>query len=110
MLEWLAIALGGFVTYVTRVLFLVSEKLRPPKAARRYLPLVGPAVLGAICIPGLLAPGGEFSFAATVPSVVAALAAWGAWRLSRRQLIVGLLAGLAVWWGLLWLFGALGWA
>lgn len=110
MLEALAILLGGVVTYVTRVIFLVSEKLRPPKAAKRYLPLVGPAVLGAICIPGLLAPGGEFSLAATVPSVIAAVVAWAAWRLARKQLIVGLIAGLAVWWSLLWLLGVLGWA
>ena len=31
MLDLLAIVLSGVVTYVTRVIFLVSKKLRPPK-------------------------------------------------------------------------------
>jgi branched-subunit amino acid transport protein len=110
MLDAIAILLGGLVTYLTRVIFLVSKKLRPPKAVKRYLPLVGPAVLGSIAIPGLIAPGGEISFAATVPSVVAGLLAWLAWRLARRQMVVGLIVGLLVWWGLFWLFGALGWS
>ncbi len=109
MLDALAILLGAVTTYLTRVLFLVSKKLRPPRAVARYLPLVGPAVLGAIAIPGLLAPAGEISLAATVPSVVAALAAWGSWRLARKQMIVGLLVGLAVWWALYWAVAQLGW-
>lgn len=109
MLDALAILLGAVTTYLTRALFLVSKKLRPPRAIARYLPLVGPAVLGAIAIPGLIAPGGELSFAATAPSVVAALAAWGAWRLARKQMIVGLLVGLAVWWTLYWAVAQLGW-
>ncbi|RQP11388.1 MAG: AzlD domain-containing protein [Microbacteriaceae bacterium] len=109
VLDALAILLGAVTTYVTRVLFLVSKKLRPPRAVARYLPLVGPAVLGAIAIPGLIAPGGELSFAASVPSVLAALAAWGAWRLARRQMVVGLVVGLAVWWALYWAVAQLGW-
>lgn len=109
MLDAVAILLGAVTTYLTRVLFLVSKKLRPPRAVARYLPLVGPAVLGAIAIPGLLAPAGEISLAATVPSVVAALAAWGSWRLARKQMIVGLLVGLAVWWALYWAVAQLGW-
>lgn len=99
MLDALAILLGGVATYVTRVLFLVSKRLRPPDAVKRYLPLVGPAVLGAIAVPGILAPDGVFGLLTTVPSVVAAVAAWAAWRLGRRQMVVGLVVGLAVWWG-----------
>ncbi len=109
MLDALAVLLGAVTTYITRALFLVSKKVRPPRAVARYLPLVGPAVLGAIAIPGLIAPGGELSLAATVPSVVAALAAWAAWRLARKQMIVGLLVGLAVWWALYWAVAQLGW-
>jgi len=109
MVDAIAILLGGLVTYLTRVLFLVSKKLRPPRSVKRYLPLVGPAVLGSIAIPGLIAPGGEIAFATTVPSVVAALAAWSAWRLARKQMVVGLVVGLAVWWGIFWLMGVVGW-
>ncbi|AYF98656.1 AzlD domain-containing protein [Protaetiibacter intestinalis] len=108
MLDALAILLGGIATYLTRVLFLVSRKLRPPPAVQRYLPLVGPAVLGAIAIPGLVAPGGELSLLTTGPSLLAAAAAWASWRLARRQMVVGLLVGLAVWWGCFAVLGALG--
>ena len=107
MLELLAIVLGGVVTFVTRALFLVSKKLRPPKRVEKYLPLVGPAVLGAIAIPGILAPRGEVSLVDTVPAVVAAVAAWLVWKLT-RQTALGLIAGLGLWWGILAVLAALG--
>jgi branched-subunit amino acid transport protein len=100
MFELLAIVLGGIVTFVSRALFLISKKLRPPKRVERYLPLVGPAVLGAIAIPGILAPRGEINLVDTIPAVVAAVIAWLVWKLT-KQTAFGLLAGLLVWWGIL---------
>lgn len=100
MLELLAVVLGGIVTYVTRALFLVSKKLRPPKRVEKYLPLVGPAVLGAIAIPGILAPRGELSLLDTVPAVIAAVVTWLVWRWT-KQIAFGLLAGLLIWWGII---------
>jgi branched-subunit amino acid transport protein len=100
MLELLAIVLGGIVTFVTRAIFLVSRKLRPPKRVERYLPLVGPAVLGAIAIPGILAPRGEISLIDTVPAVIAAVATWLGWKVT-RQIAVGLIVGLGLWWAIL---------
>jgi len=99
MLDALAILLSGVATYFTRVLFLVTKKVRAPKRALRFLPLVGPAVLGAIAVPGLLAPRGEISLVATVPAIVAAIVATRLWRW-RRQMVVGLVGGLIVWWGI----------
>ncbi|WP_294179657.1 AzlD domain-containing protein [uncultured Schumannella sp.] len=99
MLDALAILLSGVATYVTRVLFLVTKKVRPPKRALRFLPLVGPAVLGAIAVPGLLAPRGEISLIETIPAIVAAIVATLLWRW-RRQMVVGLVGGLIVWWGI----------
>jgi len=107
MLDALAIALSGLVTYVTRAIFLVSRRLRPPRRSARYLPLVGPAVLGAIALPGIVAPTGEISLAETLPALVAAVVAALLWRWT-RQLVIGLGAGLAVWWGVLALIWALG--
>jgi branched-subunit amino acid transport protein len=107
MLELLAIVLGGIVTFVTRALFLVSRRLRPPKRLERYLPLVGPAVLGAIAIPGILAPRGEVSFVDTIPAVIAAVAAWLGWKAS-KQIAVGLVAGLGLWWAILAVMIAVG--
>lgn len=107
MLELLAIVLGGVVTFVTRAVFLVSKKLRPPKRVEKYLPLVGPAVLGAIAVPGILAPRGEVNLVDTVPAVIAAVVTWLGWR-ATRQIALGLLAGLLVWWGILAVMVAVG--
>lgn len=107
MLELLAIVLGGIVTFVTRAIFLVSRKLRPPKRVERYLPLVGPAVLGAIAIPGILAPRGEISLIDTVPAVIAAVATWLGWKFT-RQIAVGLIVGLGLWWAILAVMVAVG--
>jgi branched-subunit amino acid transport protein len=107
MLELLAIVLGGIVTFVTRAIFLVSRRLRPPKRVERYLPLVGPAVLGAIAIPGILAPRGEISLVDTVPAVIAAIATWLGWKFT-RQIAVGLIVGLGLWWAILAVMVAMG--
>ncbi|MGB3910430.1 MAG: AzlD domain-containing protein [Pseudolysinimonas sp.] len=107
MLELLAIVLGGIVTFATRAIFLVSRKLRPPKRVERYLPLVGPAVLGAIAIPGILAPRGEISLVDTVPAVIAAVATWLGWKFT-RQIAVGLIVGLGLWWAILAVMVAVG--
>ncbi|CAN5336245.1 hypothetical protein BH11ACT3_BH11ACT3_19040 [soil metagenome] len=98
--EILAVVLSGVVTYVTRVLFLFSKKVRPPKRVLRFLPLVAPAVLGAITLPGLVAPRGEISLADTVPALIAAVVAAVLFR-ATKQLVIGLVAGLAIWWGIL---------
>jgi branched-subunit amino acid transport protein len=107
MVEVIAIVLAGVVTYVTRVLFLFSKKVRPPKRVLRYLPLVGPAVLGAIALPGLVAPQGEISVLETLPALVAAVVAAVLFRLT-KQLVIGLVAGLAVWWGLMFVLAQFG--
>jgi branched-subunit amino acid transport protein len=107
MLDFLAIVLGGVATYVTRVLFLVSKKVRPPRKSLRYLPLVGPAVLGAIAIPGILAPRGEVSLVETLPAVVAALLSWLLFR-KTKQLVIGLVGGLVLWWGIVFVLSVVG--
>lgn len=107
MTDLLAILLAGLGTYVERVIFLVSKKVRPPRRALRYLPLVGPAVLGAIAVPGILAPRGELSLTETIPAVIAAIVAGFVWKWT-RQLVFGLVAGLAVWWGLIFALVQLG--
>jgi branched-subunit amino acid transport protein len=107
MLDLLAIVLGGVVTYVTRAMFLVSKKVRPPRRFVRYLPLVGPAVLGAIAIPGILAPRGEVSLTETLPAIAAAVLAWLLFRWS-KQLVIALVGGLVLWWGIVFVLSVLG--
>lgn len=107
MLDMLAIVLGGVVTYITRVAFLVTKKVRPPKKSLRYLPLVGPAVLGAIAVPGILAPRGDVSLVETIPAVIAAVLSWLLFRWS-KQLVIALVGGLVLWWGIVFVLSVLG--
>ncbi|MEO8527963.1 MAG: AzlD domain-containing protein [Pseudolysinimonas sp.] len=107
MFEILAIFLSGVVTYLTRVIFLVSKKVRPPARVAKYLPLVGPAVLGAIVVPGLMAPRGEISLVETVPALVAGVVAWLFWRWT-RQTAIGLIGGLVLWWGIVFVLTVTG--
>lgn len=93
----LALLLAGVVTYLERAFFLVSKRVRPPRRMLRYLPLVGPAVLGAITVPGILAPRGEVSLVETVPAILAAVLSALVWRRT-KQLVIALVAGLALWW------------
>lgn len=107
MHDLVAIVLAAVVTFVTRVVFLIDKRLRPPKRVVRYLPLIGPAVLAAIAVPGILAPRGELSWIDSVPAVIAAVVAMLLWRWS-KQTWVGLLGGLVAWWGVLAILAAFG--
>lgn len=107
MLDLLAVVLGGVVTYVTRVLFLVTKKVRPPRRSLRYLPLVGPAVLGAIAVPGIMAPRGDVSLIETLPAVVAAVLSWLLFR-KTKQLVIALVGGLVLWWGIVFVLSVVG--
>jgi branched-subunit amino acid transport protein len=64
-------------------------------------------VLGAIAIPGILAPRGEISLIDTVPAVIAAVATWLGWKFT-RQIAVGLIVGLGLWWAILAVMVAVG--
>ncbi len=107
MHELFALIASAVVTFVTRVAFLIDKRIRPPKSVARYLPLIGPAVLAAIAVPGILAPRGELAWADTIPAIIAAVVSWLLWRAS-KQVWVGLLAGLLVWWAVLGMLAAMG--
>jgi branched-subunit amino acid transport protein len=70
------------------------------------LPHVGPSVLAAITMPALIAPRGELSVVDTVPSLLAAAAAWLLWRRT-ASLPVALLGGLVLWWPVGWTLAVL---
>ena len=86
------------VTYPARAIpLLVPRFQRLPPAALEYLRLVGPAVLGAIAAAEVLvraAPGGRptlvLGWEAVAVVACAAIVAW------RRNLAVGLLAGVVL--------------
>ncbi len=105
MREFLIIAAVAIVTYVLRVIFLLSRRLSVPRWMERWLPGVGPAVLAAIAFPALVAPQGEISVAETLPSLIAAAVAWVIFHFTQR-LAVALIGGMVAWWALLALVAA----
>lgn len=107
MRELLILVAIGLGTYAMRAAFLVTARSEPPSAITRLLPHVGPAVLAAITLPGLIAPRGEVSIVETLPSLLAAAAAWLLWHRT-SSLPVALFGGLAVWWPAGWALAAIG--
>lgn len=98
MIEWLVIALIALGTYGARAsLILLFREADIPPLLERAFRYVGPAVLSAIAVPGLLAPGGTVDLTGLrVPAgIVAALVAW-----RTESLLLTLVAGLAVFFGL----------
>ncbi len=95
MSSWVVLVAVGLGTYAARVAFMVLPlgEMRP--AFRRGLGYVAPAVLAAIALPALVAPGGSVSAAEATRSVAAALAAWLVWR-RQHSFPFALIAGLAV--------------
>ena len=98
MPDLLVLILVGLGTYVLRAAFLLRSESRSPQALERYLPFVGPAVLGALVAPGVLAPHGAVAHRRD-------RAGRGGGRPQQRllwrrteRLPVALLGGLASWW------------
>jgi branched-subunit amino acid transport protein len=102
MRELLTLVVIGLGTYAMRAAFLVMAHRTPPAPVARLLPYVGPAVLAAITVPAFVAPHGAIAFAETAPALLAAAAAWLAWRKLRHNLPIALFGGLAVWWIASW--------
>lgn len=78
---WLVIYLGGLLTYLTRLSFiLLLGQWEIPDWLLRLLRYVPPAVLSAIIFPELLMPGGTFNLSP-----------------GNLRLVAGLVAGLVAW-------------
>jgi branched-subunit amino acid transport protein len=92
MSYWLAIALGGLATYLTRALPLVITVRGPmPAGVRRYVDALPIAVIAALAGAGIAVPDTVTGGAEVVAAVVAlAIAAW------RKNLLLAVLAGVAV--------------
>ncbi len=93
MTFWIAIALGGVATYLTRLVPLAFvPRLAAPPALRRYLDALPIAVIAALAGAGIAVPGTAPTHGAEVAAagVVFGLAVW------RRNLLVAMLAGVVV--------------
>lgn len=62
-MEYLAVLLCcGVATYLTRMPALVlSEKIRIPEKARRFMRFIGPAVITALIAPSVFLPDGRLN-------------------------------------------------
>jgi branched-subunit amino acid transport protein len=96
----LALALGGALTFATRLSFIVLlAHVEPPPLVRRGLRLVPPAVLSAIILPELLVRDGTVDASLRNPRLLAgAIAAAIAWR--TRNVPLTIAAGMAALWAL----------
>jgi branched-subunit amino acid transport protein len=104
MSDLVVLLLVGVGTYLTRALFLLTARSEAPRALRRFLPYVAPAVLAAIAVPALLSPDGQMSATGALPGIAAAGVSWLLWKRT-EQLPVALLGGFTFWWLLLVLVG-----
>jgi branched-subunit amino acid transport protein len=97
---WLIIILGGILTYLTRLSFiLLVPPERLPEAFRRGLRLVPPAVLSALILPELLFRDETLNFNFQNERLLAGvIAAIIAWRTRNTWLTIGV--GMLMLWGL----------
>lgn len=101
---WLIIVLAGAITFSHRAAFIMlGSRLRMPPFLRRSLTYVPPAVLAAIVGPALVVDSGVAvgPFDARLLALIGAgLVAWRA-----RNLMITFVAGMALLWLLVALFG-----
>jgi branched-subunit amino acid transport protein len=90
---WLAILGSALVTYLVRAFaFRVALPSTLPRGVTRYLDALPAAIIAALAGPAVLVPGGTVTRGPELVAaiVVIALVAW------RRNLLIGVLAGVAV--------------
>jgi branched-subunit amino acid transport protein len=93
---WLGIAGLMGVTFLARSgLILLKRDIELPMRVQRALRFAPMAAIVAIIMPSVLLHQGQFSVAITNPKILAVIAAFIAWKIS-KQMGVCLLAGLAV--------------
>lgn len=105
MNPWLTVILAGLGTYLIRASFVVAlQEVEVPELVQRALRYVPPAVLAALAVPPVVAPGGRLGIIPPVPEFLAAIvAALVAWR--TRNLAATIVVGIPVLIGLEALLG-----
>jgi branched-subunit amino acid transport protein len=96
--DLMAVVLTGVGTFLTRASFIVALARRPiPETLLEVLTMVAPSVLGALTLSLLLDPQGNLAVAAPE---AAALVVGGAVAYKTRNLVLMVVAGMVVYWGL----------
>ncbi len=96
MSGWLVVIIAGIGTYLIRASFVLALGGRTvPAIVRKALRYVPPAVLAALAIPPVIAPGGELGVIPPSPELIAGLAAGlVAWR--TKNLAAAIVVGIPV--------------
>ena len=101
MSTWIAVIAAGVATYAIRLSFIaLFGRIEVPDPLERALRYVPPAVLAAIAVPGVAAPGGLYDlWNPFVPAaILGGLAAW-----KTRSIGAAILIGMPSLWIVLWL-------
>ena len=101
MTLWIVVVLAGIATFSMRFVFIaLFSVIAVPPLLERALRYVAPAVLAAITIPALVAPGATFDpINAFVPAaILGGIAAW--WS---KSIGAAIAVGLPVLWVINWL-------
>jgi branched-subunit amino acid transport protein len=103
---WLLFVAIGLGTFVLRFLFIyLFGKIEMPEWLRRALRFVPAAALAALVFPALTHPGGHFDLSLQNFRLLAGIAgAIVAWR--TRNVLLTILVGMVLLWGLEMAFGA----
>ncbi len=103
---WATLVAVGLTTFLLRASFIVfTDPERFPTAFRRALVYVSPAVLAALVVPGLFAPGGVIDV--PTPRLVAGLLAIVV-AARTRSVVACIATGMASLWILQWIWPRIG--
>jgi branched-subunit amino acid transport protein len=98
---WIVVITAGIATFAIRFVFIgLFGRIEIPPTLERSLRYIAPAVLAALSLPAVLAPGGTFDpWNPFVPAaIIGGLAAW-----ATKSIGAAIVVGLPALWLLQWL-------
>jgi branched-subunit amino acid transport protein len=101
MTMWIVVITAGIATFAIRFVFIgLFGRIEIPPTLERSLRYIAPAVLAALTLPAVLAPGGTFDpWNPFVPAaIIGGLAAW-----ATKSIGAAIVVGLPALWLLQWL-------
>jgi branched-subunit amino acid transport protein len=101
MTMWLVVIAAGIATFAIRFVFIgLFGRIKVPPALERGLRYIAPAVLAALTLPAVLAPGGALDpWNPFVPAaIIGGIAAW-----TTKSIGAAIVVGLPALWLLNWL-------
>jgi len=101
MTMWIVVIAAGVATFSIRFLFIgLFGRFAIPPTLERALRYIAPAVLAALAVPAVLAPGGMLNpWSALLPAaIVGGVAAW-----TTKSIGAAIVIGLPALWLLQWL-------